>query len=147
MHDTQSTPFKVCFKCGVSKPLAEFYKHPKMADGHVNKCKACNKKDVTENRGKNIDKYREYDRERGNRQGVEYSGDYRSKFPKKYKAHNAINNALRDGKIQKLPCEVCGSVKSVGHHDDYDKPMEVRWLCQAHHKQWHAVHGEALNAR
>lgn len=147
MHDMQSTPFKVCFKCGVSKPLTDFYKHPKMADGHVNKCKCCNKKDVTENRGKNIDKCREYDRERGNRQGTKYIMGYRSKFPKKYKAHNAINNALRDGRIHKLPCEICGAGKSVGHHDDYDKPMEVRWLCQAHHKQWHAIHGEALNAR
>lgn len=40
---------KTCFKCKIEKPLNEFYKHPKMLDGHVNKCKVCNKKDVTEN--------------------------------------------------------------------------------------------------
>lgn len=40
---------KKCFKCGIEKPLIEFYKHPQMLDGHVNKCKDCNKKDVSEN--------------------------------------------------------------------------------------------------
>ena len=40
---------KKCFKCNLEKPLTEFYKHSKMSDGHVNKCKICNKKDVSEN--------------------------------------------------------------------------------------------------
>lgn len=41
--------FKICFKCNELKPLTDYYKHKKMADGHVNKCKECNKKDVQEN--------------------------------------------------------------------------------------------------
>ena len=52
---------KKCFKCGAEKPLTEFYKHPKMADGRVNKCKECNKKDVRENRAAKVDYYRGYD--------------------------------------------------------------------------------------
>lgn len=43
---------KVCFKCGVEKSIEEFYKHPQMLDGHLNKCKDCARKDVSRNTAK-----------------------------------------------------------------------------------------------
>lgn len=63
---------KKCFKCLTVKPLDDYYKHPQMGDGHLNKCKECTKKDVQMNYTSNIDKYREYDytRQRTNKKRI-----------------------------------------------------------------------------
>ena len=46
---------------------------------------------------------------------------------------------LRRGKLQREPCEKCGSESSQMHHDDYSKPLIVRWLCRWCHL---ALHGK-----
>lgn len=137
---------KACFKCGETKPLSDFYRHPMMADGHLNKCKECNKKDVTENRNDNLEYYRRYDRERGSRHTAEATRRYRSENPKKYKAHCIVRDAVKVGTLVPQPCECCGEVPAHAHHCDYDKPLEVMWLCPLHHVDWHQKNGEALNA-
>lgn len=62
---------------------------------------------------------------------------HRAKHPKKYKARQAVGNAIRDGVLVRGDCEVCGDQKTHGHHDDYNKPLDVRWLCTTHHAAWH----------
>ena len=52
-------------------------------------------------------------------------------------AHVATASALRRGLIERQPCEVCGVEQSDAHHDDYARPMAVRWLCRKHHKEAH----------
>jgi hypothetical protein len=62
----------------------------------------------------------------------------RSRDPAKHRARATLAYAKRTGKIAPLPCEVCGDVVAQAHHDDYTKPLDVRWLCQQHHAQLHA---------
>lgn len=139
---------KKCFKCNKIKSLTFFYKHPQMPDGYVNKCKECNKKDVKENRSAKLSYYRSYDKIRGNRQTPEYREKWRKDNLAKYQAKVLMSNLLRSKKITKGSCEECGTIESVhGHHDDYLKPFDVRWLCAAHHSQWHKTNGEGKNGK
>jgi len=132
-----TTSLKTCFKCKEEKPVDNFYRHPQMADGRVNKCKDCNKKDVRENRAKKVDYYRKYDRKRGSRQDKSYRDSYKERFPEKYKAHYLLTNAVRDGRLKKGVCEKCGRKDTHGHHNDYSKPLDVRWLCPPCHAKEH----------
>lgn len=129
----------MCVRCGAAKPLSDYYPKDRT-------CKVCRCAIVRERRRTNP-KVREYDRKRGNRQTLEDTRAYREANPKKYKAQTWINNAVRDGRLVKLDsCEVCNSTDHIeGHHDDYDKPTVVRWLCSRCHSLWHSEHGEALN--
>lgn len=63
---------------------------------------------------------------------------WRQTNPWRYWAHLAVANALRLGLLKKQPCEICGAEKTDAHHDDYSKPLVVRWLCRRHHAQHHA---------
>lgn len=56
----------------------------------------------------------------------------------KSRAVNLVNLAIKRGDLVRGACEVCGAPDAHGHHDDYSKPLEVRWLCTAHHSEQHS---------
>lgn len=71
---------------------------------------------------------------------AELARAYRSRNPEKTKAQNQLNYALRKGEISRKNCEVCGTSERVhAHHEDYTKPLEVKWLCYTCHKAAHPV--------
>lgn len=57
--------------------------------------------------------------------------------PEKLRARIMAICARRAGKLVRQPCEKCGVEQTDAHHDDYSKPLEVRWLCRAHHLELH----------
>ena len=57
----------------------------------------------------------------------------------KLKAHHTLRQAIRRGEIKRGRCVVCGSFRVDGHHPDYDKPLDVVWLCRKHHQRLHAL--------
>lgn len=53
-------------------------------------------------------------------------------------ARNMVAKARARGEIKREPCAVCGEDgKVVAHHEDYDKPLDVIWLCRTHHSRRH----------
>lgn len=154
------TPTKLCSRCGseYAPTLAQFRKHSFQ-------CPSC----------KNEEFRRDY-HERGRRGGIK-TPEQRAAYEKVYQArpevrraraqrmaayvrdprqrhrHEArwlLRRAVRRGDIARGPCELCGTTVNVhGHHDDYTKPLEVRWLCVSHHNSFHkaAARGETERVR
>lgn len=142
---------KQCFKCKRFLPITEFYKHPAMADGRLGKCRKCARKDVGNNYRKRKPKYQAYERQRLQRserkeQALLYQRRRRLLSPEKSAARHAVSNAIRDGRLQRKPCEVCGTtIRVQAHHHDYSKPLDVQWLCFKHHREEHGQQVQELN--
>lgn len=71
-----------------------------------------------------------------------YMGGERVSFRE---ARDVVYKAVRKGLLVQKPCEVCGEFGKTrdgflnveAHHDDYNFPLQVRWLCRKHHFEWH----------
>lgn len=119
---------KRCFKCGKIKPIDEFYKHSQMKDGHLNKCKECTKKDVRKRETTSPDAI------------LKTRLSICEKSPTKYNAHKAVEAAIKAGVIRKPDCCFgCGrsaeETRLGTHHHDYEKPLDVVWVCARCHRQ------------
>ncbi len=146
---TEAEYQKTCFKCGEIKPLSAFYKHHKMADGHVNKCKECNKVDVRLNRRDKLEYYKEYDAARDKdltseryKKKLMMRPFVRAKSKDKHLARQRVSNGIRDGLITKPNCcEHCGDTtrRLEAHHSSYaeDMQLSVTWLCTKCHGEVH----------
>jgi hypothetical protein len=70
----------------------------------------------------------------------------KQKYPDKIKAKDYVNYAVRKGLLFRQPCIICGD-KSVFHHPDYNKILDVIPLCVFHHNQLHRIKPEkGMNA-
>lgn len=137
---TPSHSDRTCTTCGESKGSDQFY-----ARGA--RYKTCTIKAV-KRRSLTNPKVQEYDRARAKRpdrvaRASSVTKRWREKHPEAYRAQNAVNNAIRDGKLERGPCSICGTSKHVhGHHKDYSRPLDVTWLCAKCHQRIHATFPE-----
>lgn len=137
-----------CGTCGLNKPTSEFYEDGKTASGVASVCKGCHIESSMRTRDK--DKARESNAEYMRRARLSNPEKFRVRErlaskkkrehqPEKVSARNAVNAAVRRGDLIKpVACESCNQEKRLtGHHDDYSKPLVVRWLCYSCHGKEH----------
>lgn len=102
---------KICFKCNTEKQLRDFYKHPQMKDGHMNKCIECTKKDTKErenylrsNNPEWVKKERQRGRDKYKRLGyrvIQREKDSKKFWTKKNQYKNISRNLKSKGLIKK----------------------------------------------
>lgn len=159
---------KYCYKCDQSLSKSCFSKNRNTKDGLALPCKECVKKHdknyYLKNKKKKIllaakwasnnpEKRRECGRLGTKRRRLEnlekarkYSREWavQHKYPHVKKAGHLVYKALKLGKLKKETCIICKKLYKIektaqAHHCDYNKPLEVMWLCPIHHSAWHRL--------
>lgn len=125
---------KQCSRCRMTKPKDCFVRQANARDGLSPGCKDCYRPS-RERKSEANKKYASSDYGKARR--AKLAREYKERNPVKAAARKAVYEAIRAGRIVRQPCEVCGSRRAQAHHDDYGKPLDVRWLCRAHHAEWH----------
>ena len=105
------TDHKVCLGCGETKPLDAYYKNKGGLAGRQSRCKPCFRLQLVAP----------------------------SNYRQRQNARNAVRRAVLDGRLTRAEvCETCTlPAYTHGHHDDYDKQLDVRWLCKPCHDDHH----------
>lgn len=137
-YSPEITGSKICTACSIEKNVTLFPFDKGNYDGRKGQCSDCylkssrNRARASSNRRKTLWKIRMQDPAvRAKRNSYQRQRNKKDRI--KQRARSKLEYAVRTGKIIKQPCEVCQSINSQAHHDDYLKPLQVRWLCSTHH--------------
>ncbi len=150
MQGSLSTLLKRCTVCAIELPATlVFFRKGKPGELPLRaSCLACEKEYSRVHRateaGRMARKKRRQNRTKpekyvyGGAKRIASNMAYFKRYPEKKRAANLVYKALKSGKLIRQPCEACGTTSKVqAHHDDYSKPLNVKWLCQRDHLKHH----------
>lgn len=157
---------KRCPRCGVEKPVEQFYRNKSTSDGLCGYCVLCwkgiNKTSYAKNAEKEKARRRVWYKENRDyalewrrsyyvahrndpafkKKASEMSAKYNKRHRWSYRecANKAVALAIRCGAIERQPCEKCGGFPANAHHHkgyDLENWFSVQWLCHVHHNEVH----------
>lgn len=142
-----NTSLKRCCTCKIEKSVSDFYKDKRSKDGLKWQCKKCHC--LTTVISRDEDKHRETNKnwmrrsKYATREEVRERDMLRSRVRNKSweaKARALANRAVELGfLVRPEVCPKCNqsNLKVHAHHEDYNKPLEVIWLCSECHGKRH----------
>lgn len=135
---------KQCTKCHLWQPLDNYSRH--WRDGRASRCRTCSAADDRAAYARDRERRAIQKRETRQRRRETYrvwDARYKQEHADRVRARQLLQRAVRDGKIVRpATCDGCGSKARVdGHHDDYNQPLTVRWLCRQCHLDHHRAVG------
>lgn len=131
---------KKCCRCRVVLPLAAFSVDARKPDGKAGWCKECHYAHRKTEKG--VAAQRRYEASAKGKAAAERRLKKLRSDPLKYTAHKLVQAAVASGVLVPAPCVECGATPTVGHHEDYTKPLDVVWLCPRCHVSLHARRNE-----
>ena len=126
--DIQVTGKKRCCMCGQNLPVSEFNYCRGTVGGLTSHCRECGKEYKRQH-------YEQYYGDYYNR-----TRQYRREHPERYRAYSIVQEAIKNGELTRPDtCSSCGnSGYIVAHHDDYNRALDVVWICLSCDRQLHA---------
>lgn len=148
-----------CNKCKRQLPYADFLKNKTKAEGIAYICKECHREASRNYRKKNLEKdmlrcrlygrnNKETERVKGkayrqvNKKRLAQKAKERHEIdPRKRSCRYAVFSAVKRGDLVIGSCADCSKTQKEtridAHHENYDKPLEVVWLCKSCHSIRH----------
>lgn len=115
----------MCKKCGIRYPIEFFLTDKNSRGGRRNMCMECNKVKCRDYRQRHPENW--YNRYHNN--PIERQ---------KLDARALVRTRVFTGRMERGVCELCGSSHDIhGHHENYDNPFNVNWLCRPCHEALH----------
>lgn len=138
---------KSCRTCKTEQPLSAFARHNGSHDGYRQHCREClrtgRRQPKRETEDQRAQRRRRQSRQTWRRSHLQALARHQARFPRAAAATRAVQVAIKAGRItpakgcQAAGCTFTGRLEA--HHNDHARPLEVLFVCPAHHRRGHSI--------